>query len=96
MEEVLPERKPTPVEEEADLQWVEWMIWTVEVVAAANMAVNRHKVVVEEITKYTLETSMLVLLIQCFFMSSNFTSLQSMKPKLFVIQSLEKVKGTVL
>mgnify|MGYP006103320575 CR=1 FL=1 len=93
MEEVLLEPKLTPVEVEADLQWVEWMIWTVEVVAAST-AVNSHKVE-EEIIKFMLEISMLVLLIQCYFMSSNFTSLQSMRLKSFVIQFLERVKGMV-
>lgn len=93
MEEVLLEPKLTPVEVEADLQWVEWMIWTVEVVAAST-AVNSHKVE-EEIIKFMLEISMLVLLIQCYFMSSNFTSLQSMRLKSFAIQFLERVKGMV-
>lgn len=67
--------------------------------AAAHLAAvnsHPHPAVEEEITKFTLETLMLVLQIQCFFMSSNFTFLLSMKPKSFVIQFLEKVKGTVL
>jgi len=90
---VLHEHKITMAEEGLHREiWVAvWEIWMAE---AANLAVNSH-LVEEEIIKFTLETLILVLRIQCFFMSSNFTFLLSMKPKSFVIQFLEKVKGTV-
>ena len=99
--EVLLEHKLTLVEEDLHkTKWVVvWEIWMVAEAAAANLAVNSHPVELveeEEIIKFMLETLMRVLQIQCFFMSSNFTFLLFMKPKSFVIQFQEKVKGTVL
>jgi len=72
----------------------EWMRCLV-VEAAVNLALHNHPVE-EEIIKFMLEILMLVLQIQCFFMSSSYTTHQFMKPKSYAIQFLEKARAMVL